>query len=78
MVPNQEVSKDIQDRVAGFNKEVTPLLKKYRLVLGALPVILPDGRLAANPHVFAAEEVQQKPAKPEGKQEKEDSGLAKS
>lgn len=49
-----EISEELKARIKGFNEEVIVLLKKYELALGALPVILSDGRLAANPHVFDA------------------------
>lgn len=40
---------DINERIAGMNAALTPLLAKYELGLGALPRILPDGRTVADP-----------------------------
>lgn len=46
--PNAEFEK----RVKEFGDELTALLSKHKLVLGAVPVFLPDGRVGAKPHVF--------------------------
>lgn len=40
---------DIETRINGFNEEVRPLLGKYKLGLGAKPVITQDGRVSAMP-----------------------------
>jgi|GEM_PF-6638931 len=45
-------NKDLQDRVKGFNEELSPLLKKYNIGIAAQPLILPDGKLAAKPVLF--------------------------
>lgn len=44
---------DIQERIDGFNKELQPLLGKYELGLGALPVIQPNGTIGANPVILS-------------------------
>ncbi|TSA58165.1 hypothetical protein D4R42_00190 [bacterium] len=43
---------EFQNRIKKFNDELIPLLKKYRLGLGAQPVIRPDGGISANPITF--------------------------
>lgn len=43
---------EIQARVKGFNEELMPLLKKYRLALGGIPVLTSDGRIVAKPAVL--------------------------
>ena len=48
----EEKAKDLEARVKGFNEELIPLLGKYKIGLGAQALILPDGRLAARPHLF--------------------------
>lgn len=48
----EQVKAELESRVKGFNAELIPLLKKYRLGLGAQPVFMTDGRVAARPQVF--------------------------
>jgi hypothetical protein len=43
---------DLEARVKGFNEKLIPLLAEFKLGLGAIPLILGDGRVAARPHLF--------------------------
>lgn len=43
----EEMEAELQGRVKSFNAELIPVLKKYRLGLGAVPFVQPDGTLAA-------------------------------
>ena len=43
---------NLEDRVKALNAEFIPLLTKYKLGLGAVAFILPDGRIAAKPQLF--------------------------
>jgi hypothetical protein len=43
---------ELESRIKGFNEKLIPILAEFKLGLGAVPVILPDGRIAARPHVF--------------------------
>ncbi len=43
---------DLENRSKAFNAEFIVLLGKYKLGLGAIPIILPDGRLSARPQLF--------------------------
>lgn len=45
--------KDMQERIAGFNKELLPLLGKYELGLAAMPKIMQDGRVVADPIIVS-------------------------
>ena len=49
-VPSSE--EDLNSRVRGFNEEMIPLLKKYRLGLGATASLTPDGRVIAKASLF--------------------------
>lgn len=49
--PEQE--KDLQERMDGFNKEILPLLGKYELGLAAIPKIVGDGRIIADPVIVS-------------------------
>ncbi len=44
-------AEDLQKRVQGFNAELIPLLKKYRVGLAAIAFISPDGRIGAQPQL---------------------------
>ncbi len=44
---------DLQERIAGFNKELLPLLGKYELGLAAIAKIVQDGRVAADPVIVS-------------------------
>ena len=45
---------DLKERTDGFNKEFSALLGKYELGIGGQPLIMPDGRLAAQPVIVDA------------------------
>ena len=51
-----QLEKDKQDelngRVQSFNGKLIALLGEYKLALGAVAFLLPDGRISARPHVF--------------------------
>ena len=47
---NKEIN--FEHRVKLFNEEFILLLGKHKFGLGAFPIILPDGRLAAKPQLF--------------------------
>lgn len=50
---NQPKEEDLQERIDGFNKELSPLLGKYELGLAAIAKILQDGRVAADPVIIS-------------------------
>ena len=53
----EEQSKaELQARIKGFNEELMPLLGKYKLGLGAQPVLLPSKELALG-YVVAAKPI---------------------
>jgi len=71
MSKNEEIDKikseDLLKRSTGFNEEMIPLLGKYKLGLGAVAFLLPDGRIAAKPQLFDDSEpkvAEKTPAKP--------------
>ena len=43
---------DLENRLKSCNAEIVTSLGKYKLGLGAVPIILEDGRLAAKPQLF--------------------------
>lgn len=43
---------DLEARVKGFNEKLLPLLAEFKLGLGAIPLILGDGRIAARAQLF--------------------------
>lgn len=43
----------MQERINSFNKELLPLLGKYELGLAAIPKIVNDGRIAADPVIVS-------------------------
>jgi hypothetical protein len=43
---------EFQGRVKEFNAEMMPLLKKYRLGIGASAFLMPDGRVGAGPRLY--------------------------
>lgn len=43
---------DLEVRVKGFNEELIPLLGKYKVGLGAVAFLTPDGSVAARPQLF--------------------------
>ena len=56
---------DLKERTEGFNKELSAALGKFELGIGAQPIIMPDGRLAAQPVIVDARK------KPEDKKPEE-------
>lgn len=44
---------DLKDRMSGFNNELRPLLGKYELGLAAIPRIIGDGRISADPVIVS-------------------------
>lgn len=48
----QARQEDLDNRVKEFNAELIPLLGKHKLALGAIPLILPNGTLAAKPQLI--------------------------
>ncbi len=50
---NDSPEPDLQERQDGFNKDLQPLLGKYELALTAVPLVMPDGRLAARPAIVS-------------------------
>lgn len=48
----EEKAQDLEKRVRSFNEEFMPLLKKYKLGLGAQSFLMPDGRIGAKPSLF--------------------------
>ena len=51
MSENKEME-ELQARIKSFNNELISLLGKYKVGLGAIPVITTDGRILARPHIF--------------------------
>ena len=50
-VKDQEA--DLQERITKFNDELRPLLGKYELGIAAMPKIMPDGRVSADPIIVS-------------------------
>ena len=48
----EEMLEDLKKRVIAFNEEMIPLLGKYKVGLGAVAFLLPDGRVGAKPQLF--------------------------
>jgi len=72
LTPEDEV--DTKRRLQAFNAEMMPLLKKYKLGIGATASITADGRVVAKPLLFDdSRSKNQVENKPSG--EKTDSGL---
>ena len=78
----EQVKAELDARIKGFNEELMSLLGKYKLGLGAQPLLIPSKEtalgyvLAAKPNIFddsGAKEV--KEAEPPG--EKVEGGIAK-
>lgn len=70
-----EQDKDIQERIAGFNKEIGPILAKYELGIGAVAKLLPDGRVAADPILVSMRKAMQEAAKSKDEENIKSSGL---
>lgn len=70
----QQQKEELLARVKAFNDELTPLLAKYKLGIGAAPLILLDGRVAARPHVFDDSKSEGQPTQVEPKTELEPPG----
>ena len=62
MTENKVMSEDLQNRIKAFNEKLLPLLKEYKLILGAIPFITNDGRVGATAHVFDEPKDLPKPA----------------
>lgn len=67
----QNVEADLEERLQGFNSELKALLGKYELGVAALPKIMPNGTIGADPIIVSmraklAEEakVEETPAEP--------------
>ena len=60
-------AEDLQKRATAFNEELIPLLGKYKLGLGAMAFMLPDGRIGARPQLF--DDSEKKPAEKVAKAE---------
>ena len=61
---------DLEKRYRGFNEELIPLLAKYKLGLGAVPLVVPNQQgggfsLAAKPQLFDDSKSQEKKPAPE-------------
>lgn len=54
---------DLQERIDSFNKELMPLLGKYELGLAAMPKIMQDGRMAADPVIVSVRQMRREQAK---------------
>ena len=57
---DKEKQEDLNNRVKGFNEKLIPLLAEFKLGLGAIPLILNDGRIAAKPQIFDDSKVEEK------------------
>ena len=49
----QVLLEDFKKRIEAFNAELIPLLKKYKIGIGAGAFLLPDGRVGAQPQFFS-------------------------
>lgn len=49
---SEEAVLPLDERVKGFNADLIPLLGKWKLGLGAQPMLTDDGRIAARPAMF--------------------------
>ena len=49
---DKEKLEDFEKRRKGFNEKLLPILKEFKLILGAIPFINNDGRIGATAHVF--------------------------
>jgi len=54
-------SEDLEKRIKAFNEKFIPLLKEFKLGLGATPFITNDGRVGARPTVFDDTKKEEKP-----------------
>lgn len=58
----QNVEADLEERLQGFNNELKPLLGKYELGVAALPKIMPNGTIGADPVIVSMrQKVEEKP-----------------
>jgi len=48
----KDKQEELNGRVQAFNGKLIALLGEYKLALGAVAFLLPDGRISARPHVF--------------------------
>lgn len=48
----QEINKDLEKRVKGFNEKLIPLLSEYKLALGSEAFLTKEGRIASKPALF--------------------------
>lgn len=62
---------DLQERIDGFNKKLLPLLGEFELGLAAIPKIVADGRIAADPVIVSVRKAKEanKPDEPAPKVE---------
>lgn len=49
----QNVEADLEERLQGFNNELKAILGKYELGVAALPKIMPNGTLGADPIIVS-------------------------
>ena len=49
----QVLLEDFKKRIEAFNAELIPLLKKYKIGIGASAFLLPDGRVGAQVQFFS-------------------------
>lgn len=49
----QNVEADLEERLKGFNTELKTLLGKYELGVAALPKIMPNGTIGADPIIVS-------------------------
>lgn len=49
----EAVEKDLEERLRGFNEELKTLLGKYELGIAALPKILNNGTISADPIIVS-------------------------
>lgn len=48
------MDKELEKRIFNFNKDLTALLGKYELGIGAMPIIQKNGTIASNIIIFDA------------------------
>ena len=49
-----------EERAKKFQDELKPLLEKYKIDIGAYPLILPDGRVGAKLSFYDSEEIEKR------------------
>ncbi len=57
---DEQKKEELKQRVENFNKELIPLLSKYKVGLNAIPFFFENGRVGAKPIIFDNSEKEKK------------------